>query len=205
MRLRKYTDQDVLGLRYLSDAYTDRYIERNELKIGRGNTDEFLLAVSVYSAVPWSAKNQIYRNGRWFESFLGDKNEVLVLRALKDWALFEQLPELSNAKAQKNTFKFIDTELTHTPWFMDPGVCRIVSNPKREIGADGVPLAHLATETCALKALARWFDWMKKKAFGTTRRWFSQATILPATIPPIATFSMIPAWDGSRCDPMLCS
>mgnify|MGYP000220035280 CR=1 FL=1 len=28
MRLRKYTDQDVLGLRYLSDAYTDRYIER---------------------------------------------------------------------------------------------------------------------------------------------------------------------------------
>lgn len=163
MRLRKYTDQDVLGLRYLSDAYTDRYIERNDLKIGRGNTDEFLLAVSVYSAVPWSAKNQIYRNGRWFESFLGDKNEVLVLRALKDWALFEQLPELSNAKAQKNTFKFIDTELTHTPWFMDPGVCRIVSNPKREIGADGVPLAHLATETCALKALARWFDWMKKE------------------------------------------
>ena len=163
MRLRKYTDHDVLGLRYLSDAYTDRYIERNDIAIGRGNTDEFLLAVSVYSAVPWSGKNLIYRDGRWFESFLGNKNEVLVLRALKDWALFDQLPELSNANRQKSTFKFIDTELTHFPWFMDPGVCRIQTNPKREMSSDGVPLAHLATETCALKALAKWFDWMKKE------------------------------------------
>lgn len=161
MRLARYTDKDVLGLRYLSDAYTDRYIEKNNIDIGRGNTDSFLLAVSVYSSVPWSGKNLVYRNGRWFESFLGNKNEVLVLRALKDWALFDQLPEISNNQARKNTFKFIDTELTHFPWFMDPGVCRVTATPKREMSADGVPMAHVATEVCALKALAKWFDWMR--------------------------------------------
>ena len=163
MRLQRYTDQDVLALRYLSDAYTDHYVQSRGIEIGRGNTDEFLLAVSVFSSVPWSGKNLIYRDGRWFESFLGDKNEVLVLRALKDWALFDQLTDISNADRQKNTFKFIDTELTHSPWFMDPGTCGVVASPKREFSADGVPLAHLATETCALKALAKWFAWMKKE------------------------------------------
>lgn len=162
-RLNRYTDRDVLGVRYLSDAYADRYIEREDIEIGRGNTDEFLLAVSVFSSVPWSGKNLIYRDGRWFESFLGNKDEVLVLRALKDWAFLAQLPEISNANGQKNTFKFLDTELTHSPWFMDPGTCRITSDPKREVGSDGVPLAHLATEACALKALASWFEWMKRE------------------------------------------
>ncbi len=163
MRLARYTDRDVLGLRYLSDVYTDRYIERNNITIGRGSTDEFLLAVSAFSAVPWSGKNLVYRNGRWFESFLGNKEDVLVLRALKDWALFDQLPEISNAKTSGNTFKFIDTELTHSPWFMNLEACRVIARPDRGTTTDGVPLAHLATETCALKALARWFDWMKSQ------------------------------------------
>lgn len=163
MRLARYTDRDVLALRYLSDAYTERYVDKLNLQIGRGGTDEFLLAVSVYSAVPWSGKHLVYRDGRWFESFLADKDKVLVLRALKDWAFMDQLPELSNSRAEKKTFKFIATELTHAPWFMSPGKCEVTAAPDRGLSPEGRPLAHLATEACALKALASWFEWMKKE------------------------------------------
>ena len=94
---------------------------------------------------------------------MGDHETTLVMRALRDWALFELLPDISNTKAQKNTFKFIDTELTHHPWFMDLGKCSIKQKPKREISPDGIPLSHLAAEICSLKSLAKWFAWMKKE------------------------------------------
>ena len=163
MRLKKHTNQNVLAIRHLSDAFSDRYIATHGIEIGRGNSDNFLLAVSIFSSVPWSGKNLVYKNGRWFEQLLGDHETTLVLRALRDWSLFEQLSDVSNTKTQKNTFKFIDTELTHSPWFMDPGKCSITIKPKREISPEGIPLAHLATEICSLKSLAKWFAWMKNE------------------------------------------
>ncbi len=164
MRLERHTSRDVLAIRNLSEAYTDRYIARHGIEIGRGDSDNFLLAVSVFSSVPWSGKNLIYKGGRWFERLLGDKESALMLRALRDWALMEQLPELSNTRARKpNTFKFIDTELTHSPWFMDPEACRVVKNPERRISPEGIPLSHLATEVCSLRSLARWFAWMRSQ------------------------------------------
>ncbi len=163
MRLKKYTEQDVLAIRHLSEAFVDHYIGEQGIEIGRGNSDSFLLAVSIFSSVPWSGKNLIYKNGRWLEQLMGDHETTLVMRALRDWALFELLPDISNTKAQKNTFKFIDTELTHHPWFMDLGKCSIKQKPKREISPDGIPLSHLATEICSLKSLAKWFAWMKKE------------------------------------------
>ncbi len=163
MRIARHTDQDVLAVRFLSDAFLDRYVAREGITIGRGDSDNFLLAVSVFSAVPWSSKNLVYKNGRWFEAFMGDKKTIVVTRALRDWSLFEQLPEVSNARAQKSTFKFIDTELTHSPWFMELGSCKIVADPKRTVTAEGLPEPHLATEICSLRALGKWFDWMRRE------------------------------------------
>ncbi len=150
-------------MRYLSESYTDRYAERNNIELARGNSDAFLLAVSLYSAVPWSGKNLVYKDGQWIESLMGKKETVLLKRAVKDWAVFEQLPELSNTGAKQSTFKFIDTEVTHFPWFMDPQTCRITDKPDRSYTDAGVPKAHLATEMCALQTLGRWFDWMRRE------------------------------------------
>lgn len=162
IRLERHTDHDVLAIRNLSETYVSRYITEHNIEIGRGDADNFLLAVSVFSSVPWSSKNLIYKNGRWFEQLLADRQSTLVMRALRDWSLMEQLPELSNTRATKaNTFKFIDTELTHSPWFMDPDACRIVKNPKGGVNDAGQPLSHLATEICALKSLSKWFAWMR--------------------------------------------
>ncbi len=169
-RLRKYTELDPLLIRHLGDSYVNRYIQKNNLDAGRGDSDVFLLSVSLFNSVPWSLKNMIYKDGRWIETLVRDKSSTLVLRALRDWALFDSLPELSNAEAQKGTYKFIDTELTHNPWFMEPGSCKILKNPKRTTRADGIIDNHLVTEACSLQALGRWFDWMKKEGvFDNTR------------------------------------
>ena len=124
-RFKQHAKVDALTIRSLGDSYLNRYIEANNLEVGKGSSDSFLLAVSFFNATPWSMKNLIYRDGRWISDFMRDKSSTLLLRALRDWALFEQLPDISNVNAEKSTFKFIDSEMTHRPWMMELGECRL--------------------------------------------------------------------------------
>ena len=48
---------------------------------------------------------------------MGESTAALVYNLYRDLALFELLPQISNTRAEKNTFKFIDSELSHYPWF----------------------------------------------------------------------------------------
>lgn len=150
-----------LAVRFMGDSYLDRWIKLTGEAIGRGDSDTFLLAVSLFKSVPWSAKNLIYKDGRWIEALTSDKTETLLMRALRDWAFLNELPAISNSRAEGPTLKFIDLEMTHRPWFMDLGRCSVVRNPERRVRADGVEESHLATEICTLRRLADWFDWMK--------------------------------------------
>ena len=124
-RFKQHAKVDALTIRSLGDSYLNRFIEANNLEVGKGSSDSFLLAVSFFNATPWSMKNLIYRDGRWISDFMRDKSSTLLLRALRDWALFEQLPDISNVNAEKSTFKFIDSEMTHRPWMMELGKCRL--------------------------------------------------------------------------------
>lgn len=162
-RLLPHTSETPLLIRNLGDSYLNRYVEAKHLSMGRGSSDVFLLAVSLFNTSPWSMKNLVYKDGRWIEAFIRDRSSTFALRALRDWALFESLPEVSNSSATKGTFKFIDTELTHWPWFMDPGECVVTKNPKRLVREDGLQESHLATEVCSLRALSKWFDWMRRE------------------------------------------
>ena len=90
-------------------------------------------------------KNLIYRDGRWISDFMRDKSSTLLLRALRDWALFEQLPDISNVNAEKSTFKFIDSEMTHRPWMMELGECRLQKDVKQHVRDDGLNENHMAT------------------------------------------------------------
>ena len=162
-RLLAHTSRAPLLIRNLGDSYLNRYVEKKRLDMGRGSSDVFLLAVSLFNTSPWSMKNLVYKDGRWIEAFIRDRSSTFALRALRDWALFESLPEVSNSAAAKGTFKFIDTELTHGPWFMDPGECVVTKNPQRLVRPDGLRESHLATEVCSLRALSKWFDWMRRE------------------------------------------
>ncbi len=153
--------KNPLAVRYFGESYYNRWVKETGASTGTDESDGFLLAVSLFKSVPWSGKNLVYRDGRWIEALATNQAETLLSRALHDWAFLSLLPEISNSRAEAPTLKFIDLEITHRPWFMDLGDCRPVKHPKRRVRTDGVEESHLASEICALKKLADWFDWMK--------------------------------------------
>lgn len=162
-RLKENLKNDVLAVRFMGDSYVNRYIQEKNIEIGRGKSDSFLLAVSFFNSVPWSMKNLVYKDGRWIERLMPN-SDTLVLRALRDYAFIDSLADISNTNATKATYKFLDNEITHRPWFMDAKTCTVSANPKIYKERDDiVDERHLANETCALKALSRWIDWMKSK------------------------------------------
>ena len=162
-RLSDLVDDDILAIRFMGDSYLNRYLQTNDITLGRGSSDSFLLAVSLFNSVPWSMKNLVYKDGRWIENLM-PKSDTLVVRALREYAFIDGLADLSNTNATKATYKFFDNEITHHPWLMDAKTCTVSAKPKiyktRQDNADEL---HLANEMCALKALSRWINWMKSE------------------------------------------
>ena len=156
-RFSRYAGKNALAVRFLSSAYLNRYAQKHGLEISVGGSDDFLTAVSLFSASPWSFKSVIYFDGHWVTQAIGYWTSDRVANRLQEWAFLDQLSEISNARAAHDTYKFFHSEITHNPWLMVPGKCGII----REL-APGQNYPQQAVETCALKALASWFDWMKK-------------------------------------------
>ena len=166
LKAKGWQGVDPIAVRFVGDSFLDLWLEKTGGHIGRGNSDVFLLAVSLFKSVPWSGKNLIYKDGRWIDALLAgtDRENTLLRRAESDWAFINLFPEMSKAIDQKGaTIKFIDTEITHAPWKMELGRCRIVAHPKQVVRPNGVNESHLALESCTLRALGTWFDWMKRE------------------------------------------
>ncbi len=168
-RLRKnlksmgWQGEDPLAVRFMGESFLNRWLAKTGEVIGRGESDVFLLAVSLFKTAPWSLKNLVYKDGRWIDALLSgaDHDNTLIRRVQSDWALLSLLPEISNTDRQTPTVKFIDTEITHSPWLMELGRCKVVARPKSVRRENGVHEEHLAVESCALKAMGQWFDWMR--------------------------------------------
>lgn len=162
-RIEEHVKYDPLLIRYLGDSYLNRYIQENDIQIGRGSSDSFLLAVSLFKAVPWSMKNLIYKDGRWIESLM-PSSDMWIVRQMREYAFLDGLPQNSNVNAQKATFKFLGNEVSHRYWFMDWKNCTFNADNKvyPELKKFIEPL-HLGSEKCALNALGTWFDWMRKQ------------------------------------------
>ena len=162
-RLARYTDATPFLTRNLGEGYARRYKEKYNVDIDPGNSNSFLFAVSLFNSVPWSLKNMIYKDGRWIERLLGTSSASLAYKAFRDWAFIDSLHEVSNSNATGNTFKFLNSELTHTPWFLMPGTCKISPEPIKKLRADGINVGQIGTEACALQGLAKWFNWMRQE------------------------------------------
>ena len=162
-RLNDLVHDDMLAIRFMGDSYLNRYLQKNDITLGRGSSDSFLLAVSLFNSVPWSMKNLVYKDGRWIENLM-PKSDTLVVRALREYAFIDGLADLSNTNATKATYKFFDNEITHHPWLMDAKTCTVSAKPKiYQTRQDNADELHLANEMCALKALSRWINWMKSE------------------------------------------
>ena len=156
-RIAPHATAPIRAVRYLSSAYLNRYANKHGIEINVGASDEFLTAVSLFSSVPWSMKAVVYFDGHWVTQAIGYWTSDRVANRLQEWAFLDELPEISNANMAKDTYKFFHSEITHYPWLMVPGKCGIVKDP-----GPGQNYPQQAVEVCSLRALARWFDWMKE-------------------------------------------
>ena len=161
---------DLIALRHTGPAFLNRYLERNGIEDGGDASDNFLIDVSLFESVPWSMKNFIYVEGKWLTPGLDKHTSKKSLAQQKEWALLWQLTENSHTEAKKNTYKFFHFETTHRPWIMD-NQCHFMekrdlsTTPKdgfEKVGEKFFYNAQLRAEVCSLKALAPWFEWMKK-------------------------------------------
>ncbi len=161
-RIKEHLTGDPLLLRYLGDSYLNRYIQKNNIEIGRGSSDSFLLAVSIFNSVPWSLKNLIYKDGRWIERLM-PSSDMWIVRQMREYAFLDGLRENSNTASTKATFKFLGNETSHRFWFLDWKNCTFSPNPVvyDELKGYNEPL-HPGSEKCALSALGLWFDWMRQ-------------------------------------------
>lgn len=160
--VRKFTSKDALVLRYMGNAYMNRYAAQENLDLDVGSSDDFLAGVSLFKAVPWSWKRFAYLNGRWITRVMQGSKANRSLAHVLDLALLHELPEISNALSQRDTYKFLHLELTHRPW-MATSSCTIAREPAADEDAKLINEGHLNCEICSLELLADWFDWMKRQ------------------------------------------
>ncbi len=156
----EYAQNNPLALRYMPLFYLSYYSAKRGIKHKATSGDGFLVSVSLFSATPWSLKNFIYEGGSWIGSTRGH-NDSLSTSRLRDWAFLESFPELANANAKKSTLKLMYSEITHQPWYMEPGGCEICQKGYPLKAGQAINPGHLQTETCALRSIGKWLTWMK--------------------------------------------
>lgn len=160
--LQTYVQSSVLALNKPSPAYRNRWEQEHGVSArGAGLPGLFPAAVGMFNIAPWSLRKHIYRRGKWMHT-------VYVLdMAVDSYAMLDGLPQWSGTKPEGNVYKFLLNELTHNPWRMDAETCMPTSDdpypatPGSTQKVDGIIPEHYISEVCGIRALTRWFEWMK--------------------------------------------
>jgi len=80
------------------------------------------------------------------------------------YAMLDLLPEVANAHREGSTLKYFTSEIAHYPWRLDGATCMPVMRSSPDtVGKDRVIEEHAINEQCALKALVRFFQWMRRE------------------------------------------
>ncbi len=149
-------DVTVAG-RSVRTAYTGLWRQRKGFApVSRPTLVPFMAAMGFFRGAPWSLRDAVYRDGQWMGSL-----RIKVNRSEGPHAMLDLLPELSATGNAPGSFKYMSSQLTHYPWQLDPDSCLPVDgNAKTK--RDGIILEHYYNERCAMRALGRWFDWMRE-------------------------------------------
>ena len=177
-----YQDRDLTGLTERQDitlgyskdfiAYWEKHLDaelQGDTIIPASEYSRIFSVIGLFKGCPFLLKPKIYYKGSWLKTNHGN---VKVRHAVKELALLDAAPELSNADSPQKTFKFITSEMTHIPWPFD-GEGRISkefirSTPQmiRDSNTGKMfdnPLLPYNAAVKALRVLAEWFDWMKSE------------------------------------------
>ena len=175
-----YQDRDFTGLTGRNDitlGYSEDFIPyweehrnaefRQDIAIPALEYSRIFSIVGLFKGSPFLLKPKIYYKGSWLRTNHGN---IKIRHAVKELALLDVAPDLSNTDSPQKTFKFFSSEITHIPWpFNDEGRISkefIRSNPQmiRDPGTGKMfdnPLLPYNAAVKALKVVARWFQWMK--------------------------------------------
>ncbi|CAK7040939.1 MAG: Membrane protein insertase YidC [Desulfovibrio sp.] len=152
--------QTLLVGKSITTAYTGYWREKNNLPSPLPETRApFMASVGLFRAAPWTVRGHIYYDGSWLNT-----QTVIHNPSEGPYAMLDVLPEVANAKHGGNTLKYITSQVAHYPWRLDEATCMPVERQgKYTVGKDRVIHEHVVNEMCGLKALVRWFEWMKRE------------------------------------------
>ena len=146
-----------------SRYFKNLWLENEHFDDKTFSTNRFLYAFGLFSTVPLSFKKVIYQDGQWLKSVKIQDNGYK--SNLDWWTQLINLDKVSVTKDdKKNSFIFIVNEITHHPWLMSPECKPQKKKEDWSRNDSGIMKTNLQNEICALKALANWFDWMKRNS-----------------------------------------
>lgn len=152
----RVTDMLLVGKSFVS-AYTPLWRKRMGLPSPMPESQApFLASVGLFYASPWFLRQFIYYEGSWMNT-----QTVIHNPSEGPMAMLHLLPEISGADRSTPTLKYIASQAVHYPWRLDRQTCMPVDVTAQTRQADGAIVQHLDTERCALRAIARWVNWMQ--------------------------------------------
>ncbi|MGL4981456.1 MAG: YidC/Oxa1 family membrane protein insertase [Treponemataceae bacterium] len=130
----------------LSSFYKDFSSSNEQSKILKYHP--FFLSVSLFNIVPHFLRSYIYQNGTW----LGSAKSINTNNTTyKDLAMLKMNTEFANINAEKQTFKFFYSMLSHFPWNLKEN--ELVTTDQEQL--------QLYTAEHIMKYLAEYIDWLK--------------------------------------------
>ncbi len=174
--LKKFTGQyppNVCTEREYEADFLNYWLTHSNTKnLNVNNEDQasMLATIGLFRVSSYNLRPIIYQNGRWLINLSESKKMTLNgFISAKKSAAIESFQHLSNSDNNKDTFKYIQSSITHYSWAHAKDSCEILSTdpyPKTEgvLGqVNGIIPEHFYAEVCALRALGKWFNWMKKE------------------------------------------
>ena len=153
--------QSLVVGKSMTTAYTGYWrVKNNRPSATRESRAPFMASVGLFRAAPWAIRAHIYYDGSWLNT-----QTVIHNPSEGPYAMLDLLPEVANAKHGGNTLKYITSQVAHYPWRLDEATCMPIerTSDNYTVEKNGVIREHVGNELCGLKALVRWFDWMKKE------------------------------------------
>lgn len=153
--MEKYLPQpnDVLTVgAFLPSTYVPLWRETHGLPDApEPSRASFLASAGFLYAAPWSLRNNIYGGGRWLNT---QSEAQLNTGGLGDLAMLDMMSRVSNTRARKlNTFKYISAQPKH--------IGLVDSATGYPADSSTPPERAISGEHFALRAVARWLDWLK--------------------------------------------
>lgn len=163
-------------------SLTYAYEHRWRRKIGmnaapeKGDAAFFVMAVSLFRAVPFALKDNVYDRGRWLgaNAAMAKTQFTAITRRCAELGM---LPDVANTGSPNPTLKIFYSMLPHFPWMLPedslvPAARPVPGSSTASTLRDGIYLEHLFVEHHALRLLGDFFDWMRRSGI------FDNATVI---------------------------